>query len=56
MGSPTCAHSSTTLSSQDVEATSVSIVRGMDKEEDVHRYNAIALSHKKNKIMPTAAT
>ena len=43
------------LNSQDVEATSVSIDRGMDKE-DVHRYNAIALSHKKNKIMPTAAT
>ena len=28
----------------------------MDKEDVVHIYNGIALSHKKNKIMPFAAT
>ena len=32
------------------------INRGMDKEEVVHIYNGILLSHKKNKIMPFAAT
>ena len=30
--------------------------RGMDKEGVVHIYNGILLSHKKNKIMPFAAT
>ena len=33
----------------------MSISRGMDKEEVVHIYNGILLSHKKNKIMPFAA-
>jgi len=28
----------------------------MDKEDVVHIYNGILLSHKKNKIMPFAAT
>ena len=28
----------------------------MDKENAVHRYNGILLSHKKNEIMPFAAT
>ena len=28
----------------------------MDKEDAVHIYNGILLSHKKNKIMPTVAT
>ena len=28
----------------------------MDKEDAAHRYNGILLSHKKNKIMPFAAT
>ena len=34
----------------------MSINRGMDKEDVVHIYNGILLSHKKEKIMPFAAT
>ena len=34
----------------------VSINRWMDKEYMVHIYNGILLSHKKNDIMPSAAT
>ena len=34
----------------------MSIIRGMDKEDVVHMHNGILLSHKKNKIMPFAAT
>ena len=34
----------------------MSIDRGMDKEDVVHIYNGILLSHKKNEIMPFAAT
>ena len=34
----------------------MSINRGMDKEDVVHIYNGILLSHKKNEIMPFAAT
>ena len=34
----------------------MSIDRGMDKEDGVHIYNGILLSHKKNEIMPLAAT
>ena len=30
--------------------------RGLDKEDVVHIYNGILLSHKKNEIMPSAAT
>ena len=30
--------------------------RGMDKEDVVHTYNGILLSHKENEIMPLAAT
>ena len=30
--------------------------RGMDKEDVVHTYNGILLSHKKNQIVPFAAT
>jgi len=30
--------------------------RGMDKEDMVHVYNGILLSHKKNEIIPSAAT
>ena len=33
----------------------MSIDRRMDKEDVVHIYNGILLSHKKNKIMPFAA-
>ena len=34
----------------------MSINRGMDKEDVVHIYNEILLSHKKNELMPFAAT
>ena len=34
----------------------MSIDRGMDKEDVVHIYNRILLIHKKNEIMPFAAT
>ena len=34
----------------------MSINRGMDKEDVVHMYNGILLSHKKNKILSFAAT
>ena len=34
----------------------MSINRGMDKEDVVHIYNGILLSHKKDKIMPFPAT
>ena len=34
----------------------MSIDRGMHKEDVVHIYNGILLSHKKNEIMPFAAT
>ena len=34
----------------------MSIDRGMDKEDVVHIYNGILLSHKKNEIMSFAAT
>ena len=34
----------------------MSINRGMDKEVVVHTYNAILLSHKKNRKIPFAAT
>ena len=34
----------------------MSINKGMDKEDMVHIYNEILLSHEKNKIMPFSAT
>ena len=34
----------------------MSIDRGMDKEDVVHTYNGILLSHKKNEIMLCAPT
>ena len=34
----------------------MSIDRGMNKENVVHIYNGILLSHKRNEIMPFAAT
>jgi len=34
----------------------MSIDRGMDKEDMVHVYNGLLLSHKNNKIMPFIAT
>ena len=40
-------HCSTIYNSQDLEATLMSINRGMDKEDVVHIHNRILLSHKK---------
>ena len=34
----------------------MSIDKGMDKEDAVHIYNRILLSHKKNETLPFAAT
>ena len=41
------AHCSTIYNSQDMEATYMSIDRGMAKEDVVHIYNGLLLSHKK---------
>ena len=49
-------HTGTIHKSQDMEATQMSIDRGMDNEDVVHIYNGILLSHKKNGIIPFAAT
>ena len=40
-------HSSIIYISQDMEANQMSIDRGVDKEDVVHIYNGILLSHKK---------
>ena len=40
-------HCSTIYNSQDMETTEMSIDRGMDKEDVVHIYSGILLSHKK---------
>ena len=40
-------HWSTIYKSQDMEATEMSITRGMDKEDVVHIYNGILLGHEK---------
>ena len=49
-------HCSTIHNSQDMETTQVSIDRGLDSEEVVYIHNGILLSHKKDDIMPFAAT
>ena len=50
-------HSSTIHNSQDMEATRVSIDRGMDKEDVAHVYTKEYYSAiKKNELMPSAAT
>ena len=41
------AHCNTVYNSRDVEATQMSIDRGMDKEDMVHLYKGILLSHQK---------
>ena len=41
---------------EDMEATRMSIDGWMDKKDVVHIHNGILLSHKKNAIMPFAAT
>ena len=48
-------HWSTICNSQDIEATYMSTYRAMDKEDVVHIYNGILLSHK-NEIMWLALT
>ena len=48
------AHYSIIYYSQNLYATKVSINRQMDKE--VHIYNGILLSHKKNEILPLVKT
>ena len=42
--------------SQDMEATKMSINRGMDREDMAHIYNGILLNCKKNEIMSFIAT
>ena len=42
-------HNSTIYNSQDMETTWMSINRWMDKEDVVHIYNRIVLSHKKER-------
>ena len=49
-------HCSTIHNSQDMEATKISIDREMHKEDMIHTYNEILLSHKNNELMPFAAT
>ena len=44
---PPNVHCSTICNSQDMEATKMSVNRGVDKEDMVHIYNGILLSHKK---------
>ena len=48
--------SSTIYYSQDMATTLMSTSRWMDKEDVVHIYSGIPLSHKKGKILPLAAT
>ena len=45
-------HCSTICNSQDMEATKMSINRGVDKEAVVNICNGILLNYKKNEIMP----
>ena len=40
-------HCNTIYNSQDMEATKMSTDRGVDKEDEVHIYNGILISHKK---------
>ena len=50
-------HNSTIYNSQDMEATQMSINRGIDEEDVEHRHNGLSRSHKKEKeMMPLAGT
>ena len=48
-------HCSALFNSQDRKQLKCPL-RGMDKEDVIHIYNGILLSHKKSEIMPFAAT
>ena len=48
-------HWSTICNNQDMEATKMSIKRGIDKEAVVHICNGMLLNYKKNEIMPFEA-
>lgn len=49
------AHGGKTYNSRDTDATQVSVNQGADKEDAVHIYSGVLLSHKRE-IMPFAAT
>ena len=49
-------HCRTIYNSQDMEAIQMSINIGMNKEDVVHIYNGILLSHKREQIVPFAGT
>ena len=48
-------HSSTIHNSQNMETICTSLHKGMDKEDEVPRYNGILLNCKKEQILPLAA-
>ena len=48
--------SSTTHNSQDMETPCISTNRGVDKEDAVHTYGGVLLSHTKEEIMSSTAT
>ena len=49
-------HSSTIDNGQDMKATEMPMNRQMDKEDMVYMYSGILHSHKKNEILPFAAS
>ena len=49
-------HCSAIDNNQDMEAIEIFIDGGMDKEDVVHVYNGIFLSHERNEIMSFVAT
>ena len=49
-------HCSTVYNGQDMKTTTMSINRGLDKEDVVHTHKGILPSHKKHEIMPFAGT
>ena len=48
-------HCSTIYNRQDMEATQMSINRGMDKEDVAHIYNGTPLTHKKERNNATCS-
>ena len=49
-------HCSTVYNSQDMDSTSMSFDRGMDKEDALQIHNEMLLSQNEGEIMPSAAT